>query len=53
MLDEPRKIPWALGVCIWETLYNPRYHDQTAQRIAERGGFSWDEVRVMARDWKP
>lgn len=49
MLDEPREIPWALGLAIWETLYNPLYHDQTAVRIAERGGFGWKEVQLMAK----
>lgn len=51
MLDGGPSIPWALGVAIWETLYNPRYNDQSAERIAERGGFGWDELKLMARDW--
>lgn len=49
MLDEPRTIPWELGIAIWETLYNPLFNDQTAGRLAERGGFSWEEVKLMAR----
>lgn len=52
MLDGVRRIPWALGVAIWETLYNPRYQDQSAERIAERGGFGWEEVQNMAREWE-
>lgn len=51
MLDEPRSIPWAIGKAIWETLYNPVYQGQSAERIAERGGFGWDEVKLMARKW--
>lgn len=49
MLDGERQIPWALGVAIWETLYSKLYpNEQTAARIAERGGFGWDEVQQMA-----
>ena len=50
MLDGVRKIPWALGYAIWETLYEPVYHDQTAARLAERGGVGWEEVQLMARE---
>lgn len=50
MLDEPREIPWALGLAIWETLYNPLYHDQTVERLAQRGGFGWEEVKLLAKD---
>lgn len=49
MLDGERQIPWALGVAIWETLYRRLYpNEQSAARIAERGGFSWEEVQQMA-----
>lgn len=51
MLDEPRKIPWDLGEAIYDTLYHPIYSDQKLHRLAERGGFGWDEVKLMAREW--
>ena len=49
MLDGVRKIPWLLAHSIWETLYEPLYHDQKLERLAERGGFGWEEVQLMAR----
>lgn len=50
MLDgKARQIPWALGVAIWETLYSKLYpNEQSAARIAERGGFGWEEIQMMA-----
>ena len=51
MLDGVRKIPWELGVAIYEHLYNPLYGDrQSVEVIAERGGFSWDEIQLFAKD---
>ena len=49
MLDGPA-LPRDLGTAVWEFLYNPRYHDQSAERLAERGGFGWEEVKRMAAD---
>ena len=55
MQDGP-DIPWWLGELIWETLYakvSPASaRDQDARRIAERGGFSWEEVSIMWKNLK-
>lgn len=48
MLDGP-PIPWFLAGIIHEHLYRC---DQSLERVAERGGFAWGEVRVFWRDPK-
>lgn len=40
------RIPWALHVLAWQAYgYN-----QSAERIAERGGFSWAEIVALLRN---
>lgn len=41
MQDGPR-IPWFIAEAIYDHLYRSR--SQTLERIAERGGFGWEEV---------
>lgn len=43
MLDGP-PIPWKLARAIHAHLYR---HDQSLERMAERGGFGWREVAFM------
>lgn len=47
MMDGP-PIPWFLAGIIYEHLY--RYSGQTLERLAERGGFGWGEVKHLWRD---
>ena len=47
MLDGP-DIPWSLAEEIYEK-YHVLYHEQTLERLAERGGFGWEEVKHL---WK-
>lgn len=42
-------IPWAVAEAIYETMYAPLYgRGQSLQRIAERGGFAYGEIKIMA-----
>ena len=42
-------LPWPVAEAIWEHLYAALGHgDQSLERIAERGGFSYREIEVMA-----
>lgn len=45
----PPPLPWPVAEAIYEHLYNCK-SDQSLERIAERGGFSYGEIRVMA-EW--
>lgn len=47
MQDGP-PIPWFVAQAIYDNLY--RYGGQTLERVAERGGFGWDEVSAMSKD---
>lgn len=42
------QIPWALHELAWEE-YARQGHMQSAQRIADRGGFSWAEIVACLR----
>lgn len=45
------KIPWELAEAIHKHLYEALYpNTQTLERLAERGGFAWSEVRYMASE---
>lgn len=53
----PGTIAWSEHVEAWEE-YARRYgHDQSAERIAERHGFGWDELcELLGREpttWRP
>lgn len=39
-------IPWELHVLAWEQ-YHKHFPSQSAERIAERGGFSWTELIAL------
>lgn len=43
------KIPWPIHVLAWRTYHATFGNDQTAERIAERGGFSWVELLAGIR----
>lgn len=50
MLDGERSIPWGVAGAIWEHMYAKLFPgEQTLTRLAERGGFSWEEIQMMAR----
>ena len=43
-------LPWAVAEAIWEHLYNVLYPNyQSLERIAQRGGFGYDEIEYMAQ----
>ena len=45
-------IPWLIAKAIYDTLYAPRYGTtQSLDRLAERGGFGWDEVKLFAAEY--
>jgi hypothetical protein len=51
MLDGP-DIDWVTAEKIY-VLYKALYtNEQTLERIAERGGFGWDEVKLMVKKAK-
>jgi hypothetical protein len=44
-------LPWPVAEAIWTHLYAALGHgDQSLERIAERGGFSYREIEVMANE---
>lgn len=46
MFDGP-PIPWALAEVIYAAYDRLYGHDQTLEKMAERGGFGWAEVGEM------
>jgi hypothetical protein len=44
--NRPRSIPWELA----EILYPAYGHDQSLERLAERGGFGWRELGLLSVD---
>lgn len=46
-------IPWGLHVRIWQAYASLGFGDQSAQRMAERGGFAWGEATWMLGEWNP
>lgn len=52
MLNSPIDIDWKTAEKIYE-LYSKLYGtSQTLERIAERGGFGWDEVELIIQKAK-
>jgi hypothetical protein len=51
---QPRgDIPWALHVRAWQVYAALGHGNQSAQRIAERGGFGWLELAVLLAEQNP
>lgn len=49
MLDGGPPLPWAVAEALYTHMYDPLYGTrQSLERIAERGGFGYDEIRLMA-----
>jgi hypothetical protein len=44
-------VPWHIGVEAWQS-YATRYKGQSAERIAERGGFGESEMDVYRPGWR-
>ena len=44
-------VPWAVGVEAWQS-YALRFTGQTAERIAERGGFGDEEMDLYRPGWR-
>lgn len=49
--DGPR-IPWALHVEAWKRYVSKYGTGQSAERIAERGGFGCGEMDEFVPDWR-
>jgi hypothetical protein len=47
------RIPWALHARIWQAYAALGHGQQSAQRIAERGGFAWGEAAWMLGEFDP
>jgi len=42
------RVPWAVHVLAWEA-YHERFPEQSAEQIADRSGFSWEELVTFLR----
>lgn len=56
MQEEPGKssppIPWSLAEEIYKVYQRVNNNDQTLERIAERGGFSYGEIRALMEKYE-
>lgn len=51
-LTGPVSIPWAVAEKAWAA-YSARYgRDQSVERLAQRGGFSWGEMDELFPGWR-
>lgn len=48
----PGSIPWHVHVTIWEAYAAIFGHDQSAERMAERGGFGYREAQLILIGWR-
>lgn len=51
MQDGP-PIPWSLAEEIYRVYSNLYGNEQSLERLAERGGFGWDEITHMTKTYK-
>jgi hypothetical protein len=47
------RIPWQVHEAAWKVYAACGNGSQSAERIAERGGFSWAEIGLMLGGWNP
>jgi len=50
MQDGP-PLPWEVGIAVYRGLYEKLFGGQSAERIHERGGGSYAEIKWMAQDY--
>ena len=51
MLDGKPSIPWTLAEEIYKDYAEVFGGDQSLERVAERGGFGYDEIEVFMQHW--
>lgn len=51
--DSAPSVPWAVHVRAWQAYAALGHGDQSAERIAERGGFGWQEMVLMLAERNP
>ena len=46
---EAGRVPWAVHALAWRVYHDAGHRGQSAERIAERHGFSWAELVALLR----